>query len=74
MCLDIGAKVLIDDSLDYAIDVASHGIPVVLFDWNGSYGWNKPKPGQVLPENIHRVISWEDAVKKAEELLNGPNT
>ena len=69
ICKEINAAVLIDDSLEYALDVASHGIPVVLFDWQGRYGWNKPMNGKSVPENIHRVTDWQEAVSKAEELV-----
>lgn len=68
ICKQIGAHVLIDDNLDYAIDVATSGVPVVLFDWEGQYNWNKPKIDQRLPDNIHRVTSWNAVVQKTREI------
>lgn len=40
VCLDLGAKLLIDDSLENALACASHKppVPVLLF---GDYEWNK---------------------------------
>ena len=40
VCLDLGAKLLIDDSLENALSCTSHNppIPVLLF---GDYEWNK---------------------------------
>lgn len=38
MCREIGAKLLIDDSLVYATQCVQAGIPVVLF---GNYAWNQ---------------------------------
>lgn len=42
MCKEIGAKLLIDDSLKYARGCAHDGIKVLLFDHKGDYSWNKP--------------------------------
>lgn len=39
-CLKLGARYLIDDSLENAIECAAEGITVILFD-DPSYGWNK---------------------------------
>ena len=68
ICRQIGAGLLIDDNLDYAIDVATSGVPVILFDWDGQYKWNKPQDGQQLPTNIHRVTSWDGVVHKTREI------
>jgi hypothetical protein len=35
ICAEIGAQILIDDSLSHAIDCASSGIKVLLFDHEG---------------------------------------
>jgi hypothetical protein len=37
----IGAHVLIDDNPGYAIDCASAGIQVLLYDWEEAYPWSK---------------------------------
>jgi hypothetical protein len=37
----IGAHVLIDDNVGYALDCADAGIHVLLYDWEGSYPWSK---------------------------------
>jgi len=60
ICRDVHAQLLIDDSLENAIEVAKAGIPVLLFDLNGSYKWNKLADGQTLPDKVTRVKSWKD--------------
>ncbi len=45
MCRDIGATVLIDDNPRYAVECASAGIDVLLYDWNDSYPWSKTADG-----------------------------
>ncbi|KAF9976287.1 hypothetical protein BGZ73_008833 [Actinomortierella ambigua] len=60
ICRDVGAELLIDDSLENAIEVAQEGISVLLFDLHGEYRWNKLAPGEELPEKITRVKSWKD--------------
>jgi uncharacterized HAD superfamily protein len=71
ICCEIGAHVLIDDSLEYAIDVAGAGIPVILFDWEGKYGWNQAGHGQTIPPNIHRVTSWSGIIDKVRHMTAG---
>ncbi len=44
-CRDIGATVLIDDNPRYAVECASAGIDVLLYDWNDSYPWSKTADG-----------------------------
>lgn len=46
-CRDIGATVLIDDNPRYAVECASAGIDVLLYDWNDSYPWSKTADGLV---------------------------
>ncbi|KAG0232404.1 hypothetical protein BGW42_008195 [Actinomortierella wolfii] len=60
ICRDVGAELLIDDSLENAFEVAQEGISVLLFDLNGQYKWNKLAPGEELPEKITRVKSWKE--------------
>ncbi len=57
ICLELQLDYFIDDSIDYATDVASVGIPVLLLDTP----WNQTDK---LPENITRVYSWTDIEKK----------
>jgi hypothetical protein len=59
ICASIGAHVLIDDNVGYALDCASNGIDVLLFDWQGSYPWSKPPPGFEHP-NIQVVRGWRE--------------
>lgn len=42
---EIGATVLIDDNPRYAVECASAGIDVLLYDWNMSYPWSKTPDG-----------------------------
>ncbi|KAF9173096.1 hypothetical protein BGX21_002975 [Mortierella sp. AD011] len=60
ICRDVHAQLLIDDSLENAIEVAKAGIPVLLFDLHGSYKWNKLNDGDKLPDKITRVKSWKE--------------
>ena len=41
----IGADVLIDDNVGYAMDCADAGIQVLLYDWEDSYPWSKLPEG-----------------------------
>jgi 5'(3')-deoxyribonucleotidase len=73
ICKEINAQVLIDDCLEYALDCSEHGIDVVLFDWEGKYGWNKLHPSAPvteLPENIKRVTNWNEALDAVGDFLN----
>jgi hypothetical protein len=67
MCRLINAKVLIDDSVSYAQECAQAGMQALLFDLNGSYGWNKldTKQGH---DNITRVESWHDAIEATRKM------
>ncbi|MDO8511136.1 MAG: hypothetical protein Q7S55_03135 [Nanoarchaeota archaeon] len=51
-------QIMIDDSLQHALDCAAQGIYVLLADF--SYPWNQTS--EKLPENIKRVRSWEEIV------------
>jgi uncharacterized HAD superfamily protein len=64
MCKDIGAVLLIDDSLDYASQCAEAQLDAILF---GDYAWNRSK--QDLHENIVRVAHWLDVEKAIDEIL-----
>ncbi len=54
MCKEIGAVLLIDDSLSYATQVSREGIHVILF---GDYAWNQVKAKTNLAENVEIVFS-----------------
>lgn len=56
VCLSLGVEVFIEDHLDYAYDVASVGVPVLLFD----NPWNQTDD---LPPNVERVYSWNEIVE-----------
>ncbi|RUP43295.1 hypothetical protein BC936DRAFT_137366 [Jimgerdemannia flammicorona] len=66
ICHEIGAELLIDDSLEHSLESALTGINVLLFDLNGRYGWNKARKvgscvngDSLLPSNVRRVMSWK---------------
>lgn len=74
ICHEIGAELLIDDSLKHSLECAAAGIKVLLFDLNGRYGWSKlAKNGDdaasatihdaALPNYIRRVLNWNDVAK-----------
>lgn len=56
ICLELGAKVFIEDALHNAASVAQVGIPVLLYD----KPWNQ---GELHP-NITRVHSWSEIVSR----------
>ncbi len=57
ICAGIGAKFLIDDHIDNALDCAKNGIVVYLID----APWNQVDH---LPQNIIRVKSWKEIIGK----------
>jgi 5'(3')-deoxyribonucleotidase len=65
ICLEIGAQLLIDDSLRYAEDCASKGIPTILF---GNYPWATGEIAHEKKDLIKRVNCWAD-VAPAVDLL-----
>ncbi len=68
ICQQIGAKVLIEDQLTYALDAAKSGIRVLLF---GSYPWNQI---DVLPHNVKRVYNWDEVLQDLIGLKNSETT
>lgn len=60
ICKQVNASMMIEDSLEYAIDCASNGIFVILLNrpWNRS---------ETLPENIIRAQTWEEVPKIVED-------
>eukprot|EP00178_Gracilaria_changii_P022967 TRINITY_DN687_c0_g1_i1.p1 TRINITY_DN687_c0_g1~~TRINITY_DN687_c0_g1_i1.p1 ORF type:complete len:202 (+),score=27.74 TRINITY_DN687_c0_g1_i1:283-888(+) len=59
LCQQLGASVLIDDSLSYTTEVSRSGIKCILFDLDGNYPWNKS--GE-LPVGVTRAHSWKEVV------------
>ncbi len=57
ICKKIGAEILIDDFLANALSCSENGIKVFLMD----APWNQTEH---LPENVLRVKSWEEIIKK----------
>ena len=56
ICREIGAKILIDDHVDNALDCAANAIKVYLLD----APWNQRES---LPGGIIRVKSWKEIIK-----------
>jgi uncharacterized protein len=52
VCKELGIEIFIDDALHNVRDVASAGIKTFLFD--------KPWNREETPENVKRVLSWEE--------------
>ncbi|KAG5190639.1 hypothetical protein JKP88DRAFT_232053 [Tribonema minus] len=63
MCKEIGACLLIDDSMRYATQCASAGIPVVLF---GDYAWNAGK----APAGVQRASDWAQVDRILSDLAS----
>lgn len=57
LCKQLNARILIDDSSYYAKQSHATLDYVVIFDWNGKYGWNKTKK-QIAP-NVERLCNWK---------------
>ncbi|KAI7899624.1 uncharacterized protein BX663DRAFT_520763 [Cokeromyces recurvatus] len=58
ICQEIGVDVLIDDSLEHALDCSSLGIEVLLYDRNGEYIWNhEDKMKKKNPRCAHTLTS-----------------
>ncbi|KAI8082606.1 uncharacterized protein B0P05DRAFT_468085 [Gilbertella persicaria] len=57
ICQEIGVDVLIDDSLEHALDCSSLGIDILLYDRKGQYRWNHEDK-----LNIHRMKNWREII------------
>lgn len=68
VCMQLGARLLIDDQLVHAIEAEEAGIPVLLF---GHRPWNRV--GE-LPSNVRRVEGWPQvrAILEDGDWLNLP--
>ena len=58
LCKQLNARILIDDSSYYAKQSYSTLDYVVLFDWNGQYGWNKTE--KPIADNVKRLHDWNE--------------
>ena len=65
LCRELQASVLIDDSLTYVREVADAGMKAILFDLDGTYGWNK---SDELPEGVTRLQDWEQVIDHLRRL------
>ena len=57
ICSRIGARILLEDCLEYATECAASGIRVILLD----QPWNQTDK---LPELVERAMSWKEIVEK----------
>jgi uncharacterized HAD superfamily protein len=71
ICRSINAVMLIDDSISYARNCASEGIPVILF---GNYPWNRPHENDCEHFGstwmIREAYHWNDVVDLVYSRLN----
>eukprot|EP01084_Bolivina_argentea_P026126 48523_1 len=58
LCKQLNARILIDDSSYYAKQSHSTLDYVVIFDWNGKYGWNKTEKS--IAPNVSRLHNWNE--------------
>eukprot|EP00397_Hematodinium_sp_SG-2012_P057065 GEMP01070984.1.p1 GENE.GEMP01070984.1~~GEMP01070984.1.p1 ORF type:complete len:217 (+),score=29.59 GEMP01070984.1:183-833(+) len=65
-CAEIGASLLIDDSLSNCMGMAESGKRALLLDLGGTYGWNK---AESLPDSIKRVHSWSEIVSEVKNVM-----
>lgn len=59
ICKHLSVSIMIEDDIDHAIDCARCGITVILLDCP----WNQG----LLPEHVHRVFSWNEAIQLISE-------
>lgn len=64
ICKEIGVKIMVEDDGEYALDCASSGIKVVLF--------NRPWNQGISHSNIIRVDDWIDAIKVIKKISANP--
>eukprot|EP00210_Caulerpa_lentillifera_P001499 g1437.t1 len=57
LCKEIKAEVLIDDNPDYAMDCASSGMHVILYNWGRSYPWSR-LGDKTRHSRIREVTCW----------------
>jgi len=56
ICDSVGIEILIEDSLDYALECLNEKRKIFLFD----YPWNQ---SEKLPAGIHRIKSWKEILR-----------
>lgn len=68
---EINAELLVEDSLEHALECAQVGVPVLLFDKDGQYTWNhlnidgkgvQEADAMILPRNVTRIKTWKQVV------------
>jgi 5'(3')-deoxyribonucleotidase len=57
ICKELGIEIMIDDNPDVALECATEGIKVFIFDQS----WNRERE---FPINVERVSSWQDIIRK----------
>ncbi|KAL0479000.1 hypothetical protein AKO1_007878 [Acrasis kona] len=65
LCKEANAILLIDDSLDYANNVAQNDLKAILF---GDYAWNQTS--QDLHHNITKVSGWDQVEEAIDKLTH----
>ena len=65
LCTKLGVTIIVEDCLEYANECAKAGIDSLLFDLNGTYGWNKNGKVHQL---VERVYSWKEIEMYADIL------
>lgn len=71
ICKSINAMMLVDDSISYARNCASEGIPVILF---GNYPWNRPheKDESLMTDEdwlVKEASHWDEVVDLIHQKL-----
>jgi hypothetical protein len=72
LCQELGAALLIDDSLRYAHDCAAHNIHCALFTNNETYPWNQGGREALLkefPQYVHVSHTWKEIQALVESLV-----
>ncbi|MFH1801863.1 MAG: hypothetical protein ABH864_00255 [archaeon] len=66
VCRDLGASYMVDDSLEHAREIreTSPNTKVLLYDHGGQHTWNQLKPGEILPDGVERVHTWETVYQR----------
>jgi uncharacterized HAD superfamily protein len=62
ICIKLGVKVLIEDSLEYSKELEEHHIKVILMDMP----WNQKEK---LPSNFIRVYNWKEIIEEINALF-----
>lgn len=65
--VDLGLNVFIEDDMETALELAGHGVHVLLFD----HPWNQASD---LPDNCRRVHSWAEIDHEMRHLIVGSDS